>query len=112
MRSHITHNAPELFEQGFKLSDTWVHNYITTQLKWSMRRSTQAARKVPAAANELCLAMHARITMICRMYRIHPDFVVNADQTGISLFPTGKYTYEVKGSKDVSIQGHDEKRQV
>ncbi|KDQ52398.1 hypothetical protein JAAARDRAFT_86036, partial [Jaapia argillacea MUCL 33604] len=34
------------------------------------------------------------------------------DQTGLSLFPTGKHTYEKKGAKDVSVAGHDEKRQT
>ena len=111
IRAHIAHGAPQLFENGFKLSDTWVHNYIAQELNWTMRKSTQATRKVPANANELCRAMLAWITFAVNFYRIHPDMIVNADQTGISLFPTGKYTYEMKGSKDVSIVGHDEKRQ-
>ncbi|KDQ59226.1 hypothetical protein JAAARDRAFT_112364, partial [Jaapia argillacea MUCL 33604] len=34
------------------------------------------------------------------------------DQTGLSLFPTGKYTYEEKGSKDVLVAGHEEKCQT
>ncbi|TFK78242.1 hypothetical protein K466DRAFT_441015, partial [Polyporus arcularius HHB13444] len=81
-------------------------------LHWTLRKSTQAARKVPKNANELCRAMMAQITFAINFYRIHPDMIVNADQTGISLFPTGKYTYELKGAKDVSIVGHDEKRQT
>lgn len=111
IKSHIKHKAPHLLTH-FKVSDTWVHNYLSQQLGWMMQKSTRAARKVPANHNELCRAMHAHLTMVMSMYRIHPDFVVNADQTGISLFPTGKYTYEVKGSKDVSVAGHEEKRQV
>ncbi|KAL1936970.1 hypothetical protein VTO73DRAFT_2825 [Trametes versicolor] len=112
IRSHINHSAPHIFDKGFKLSDSWVHNYISGVLNWSMRKSTNAARKVPANANDLCRAMHARIALVCRLYNIKPDLIVNADQTGISLFPTGKYTYELKGSKDVSIVGHEEKRQT
>lgn len=77
-----------------------------------MQKSTRATHKVPLNANDLCRTMHAWLTVLSNMYNIHPDFIVNADKTGISLFPTGRYTYEVKGSKDVSIVGHDEKRQV
>ncbi|KAI0692029.1 hypothetical protein C8T65DRAFT_586915 [Cerioporus squamosus] len=94
------------------MSDTWVHNYISQELHWTMWKSTQAARKVPANATELCRAMLAWMTFVVNFYRIHADMIVNADQTGISLFPTGKYTYELKGAKDVSIVGHDEKRQT
>ena len=108
MRAHILHSAPQLFEQGFKLSDTWVHNYLSKDLGMSMRKGTRAARKVPSNSAELCRAMHARITFVMRLHNIHPDLVVNADQAGISLFPTSKYTYEKKGSKDVSIAGHED----
>ncbi|EIW56579.1 uncharacterized protein TRAVEDRAFT_107282, partial [Trametes versicolor FP-101664 SS1] len=81
-------------------------------LNWSMRKSIKAAHKIPANANNLCRAMHARIALVCRLYNIKADMVINADQTGISLFPTGKYTYEVKGLKDVLIVGHEEKWQM
>ena len=43
------------------------------------------------------------------MYNIYPDFIVNADQTGISLFSTRHYMYEVWGLKDIFIMGYDEK---
>lgn len=112
IRAHILHGAPHLYDEGFKQSDTWVANYILDQLGWVERKSTQKAHKLPRESLDLCVTMHARITITTRVHNIHPDCIVNADQTGLSLFPTGKYTYEKKGSKDVMIAGHDEKRQV
>lgn len=44
---------------------------------------------------------------------VHPSLVVNLDQTGITLNPSGDmpvYTYDVKGVKQVSLHGKDEKR--
>ncbi|KAI0719049.1 hypothetical protein C8T65DRAFT_706436 [Cerioporus squamosus] len=64
-------------------------------MTWSVWRSTHTAQKVLANAKELCLAMHTQITMFCHMYNIHPNFIVNTDQSDILLFPTGKYMYQV-----------------
>ncbi|KAH9840658.1 uncharacterized protein C8Q71DRAFT_675425, partial [Rhodofomes roseus] len=77
----------------------------------SMRKATRATQKVPANANDLLRAMHARITFAFRTENIKPEVAVNADQAGVMLFPTGKYTYEKRGSKDVSVAGHEERRQ-
>ena len=46
------------------------------------------------------------------MWQVHPSLVVNLDQTGLHLVPAGARTYEVKGSKQVSIARIDDKRQI
>ena len=110
--SHVSHGAPKMLHKGFKILATWVHTFFSDKLGWSMQKSTCATQKILANSNDLCHAMHAQLMLLCNMYNIHPDFIVNADQTGISLFSTGHYMYEVQGLKDVSIMGHNEKWQV
>lgn len=83
------------------------------QLKWSYRTTTRAAQKMPSNWEERCRETHARITYAIKIFDIpHADFIVNADQTGVILIPTGKKTWTEKGAKQVDAVSHDEKRQV
>ncbi|KDQ59227.1 hypothetical protein JAAARDRAFT_110995, partial [Jaapia argillacea MUCL 33604] len=45
--SHISHSAPHLLEKGFKISDLWVHKFLSGTLNWTMRKATRATQKVP-----------------------------------------------------------------
>lgn len=74
--------------------------------------STQKAKKLPDNANELCELSFLRAVFAIKLHNIPDALIVNADQTGIILLPTGRRTYELKGSKDVSVSNHEEKRQV
>lgn len=56
--------------------------------------------------------------LLCLAYLVHgwvvlPELVVNADQMGVHLLPIGnERTYPTKGSRDVTVAGRDDKRQV
>ncbi|KZT20912.1 hypothetical protein NEOLEDRAFT_1026779, partial [Neolentinus lepideus HHB14362 ss-1] len=78
----------------------------------SAHKATQKAAKLPKDYEYLCAKTLAWVTVVCQIHHIHPDLWVNADQTGNKLFPTGQYTYEKKGSKDVSVSDHEEKQQT
>ncbi|KAJ3005260.1 hypothetical protein NUW54_g4424 [Trametes sanguinea] len=114
IKAHICHKAPELLAPGskFTLSTSCVHRFVQEVLDWSSRKSTQAARKVPVNGADLCELAFLRMVFAIAFHRIKPSMIVNADQAGISLMPSGKQTYEVRGSKDVTVHAHDEKRQM
>ncbi|EJD32784.1 hypothetical protein AURDEDRAFT_77456 [Auricularia subglabra TFB-10046 SS5] len=82
-------------------------------LAWSYRTTTRASAKLPVNWPVLCTRMHGRATYHVRMNGIDdPDFVVNPDQAGCGLIPTGNKTWTEKGSKQVKGHAHDEKRQT
>ncbi|EIW57159.1 uncharacterized protein TRAVEDRAFT_125658 [Trametes versicolor FP-101664 SS1] len=114
LRAHILHKAPELLAPGssFKLSESWVRRFVQDVLGWSSRKSTRTARKVPSNAADLCELTFLRMVFAIMLHKIKPSMIVNADQAGVLLMPSGKQTYEVKGSKDVTVHAHDEKRQM
>ncbi|KZV94983.1 hypothetical protein EXIGLDRAFT_611197, partial [Exidia glandulosa HHB12029] len=90
-----------------------VHDILRVELGWSMRASTRAAQKIPDEWEALCLAAHARITFDVRIKTIkHPCLLVNGDQGGFSLLPSGKKTWAERGAKQITVHGHDEKRQM
>jgi hypothetical protein len=52
-----------------------------------------------------------RLAYYVRVFNIPPSNVFNADQTGVTLVPSGNdRTYDMKGGKDVSVIGSEEKR--
>ncbi|OSC97296.1 hypothetical protein PYCCODRAFT_1377428 [Trametes coccinea BRFM310] len=114
LKAHIIHKAPELLAptSKFKLSSSWVHRFVQDVMQWSSRKGTRAARKVPPNSAELCELAFLRLVFAIALHGIKPSMIINADQAGILLMPSGKQTYEVRGSKDVTVHAHDEKRQM
>lgn len=111
IRAHLTHVLPDLIESGFKISNTWIRQFLVDELSWVCRKSTRATRKCPPNAEALCQKTHARLTYAIRNTSTHPSIIVNPDQAGMLVLPLGKDTYEVKGSLNVPAITHDEKRQ-
>jgi hypothetical protein len=57
--------------------------------------------------------MVQRMAYLSKLHDIPPSLVVNSDHTGIHLVPTGgSKTWETKGSKQVTVHGKEDKRQV
>ena len=54
--------------------------------------------------------MAQRCAYLIKIHNIHEYFVVNSDQTGIYLVPTGgARTWDTKGIKQVSVHGLEDK---
>ncbi|KAF8600646.1 hypothetical protein BDV93DRAFT_447000 [Ceratobasidium sp. AG-I] len=106
MRIH----APHLTEDP--LTDRWVQRFLEYQLGWLFHTATKAASKHPKYSKFQGLLTFLRMARLVNQYQVKsPRMIVNADQTGVSLLPTGKKTWEKRGSKQVSTPNHDEKRQ-
>jgi hypothetical protein len=57
--------------------------------------------------------MSQRVAYLVKAHSIPPELVVNTDQTGIHLVPTGgAHTWVLKGSKNVLVHGNEDKRQI
>jgi hypothetical protein len=116
IRAIINKRHPELLQDsspnGFRVSIDWIRTFIKSELNWSYRASTTAAGKLPKDYEEQGKKMAQRCAYLVKMYNIPPELVVNTDQTGIHLVPTGgAKTWETKGSRHVLVHGVDDKRQ-
>ncbi|KAG8780885.1 hypothetical protein FRC12_022488 [Ceratobasidium sp. 428] len=108
--AHLRIHAPQV---QMTLSNQWIQRFMRDQLGWSYRTATKAARKRPSNWESQGLLMFLRMVKTIDQYQIRsPRMIVNADQTGISLLPTGNKTWETVGKDQVSSISHDEKRQV
>ena len=110
--SHIEAKIPDLLtEEGFKCSDGFVRQFLDTELEWSWRTGTRAAQKVPSNWESLCEAMFLRIVHVILMRNTPSEAILNGDQTGVHVLPTGNKTWDEIGTKQVDIFGKEEKRQ-
>jgi hypothetical protein len=107
------YNFPKLVEFGgtFRCSRQWVRKFLQEYCWLTYRRSTNAAQKLPVNAEDQCEWMVQRIAILAQQYSIPPALLVNCDQTGLHYIPKSRYTYNSKGSKDVSVVGEEDKRQ-
>lgn len=110
--------APEILKTEknkrgwFVASDEFLRSFrrahnITT------RAGTTDSQKFPQGMTESDVKRlwHMRIAHQVMLHNIDPSMVVHADETGIHLLPVPSYTYEIAGSKKVTIKGCDDKRQ-
>ncbi|KAA1479593.1 hypothetical protein DENSPDRAFT_789377 [Dentipellis sp. KUC8613] len=117
MLAHIDHEAPELLEakakdgSRFRCTEAFVRKFIYQHLWWVPRASTRAAQKVPADADEQLWRLFCRLALTIRDTGIrHPSLVVNLDQTQVIVGASDARTFEVEGSKQVSVVNKEEKR--
>ena len=109
----LHHDRTRLAENGgdLELGRGWVESFLS-RLGFVTRKGTRAARKRPADFPDLERDFLRRIQVCVAEHKIPNCLIINFDQTGVNVVPTGKYTVEVQGSKQVEITGLDDKRQV
>ena len=117
IRAIILEKAPQILEgthaTAFRVSYEWTKNFVKSKLNWSYRASTTAAGKLPKDFEEQGRVMAQRCAYLVKVHNIPMELVVNSDQTGIHLVPTGgSRTWETKGSKHVKVHGAEDKRQI
>jgi hypothetical protein len=109
--------APELLEvkgkdgRRFEASDGYVRMILGQEMGYAPRTATQAARKVPADANEQITRSFVRIVYTTATKGlVHADLRVNCDQTQVVVQDTSTGTFAERGSKQVAVVGKEEKR--
>jgi hypothetical protein len=117
IRSMIQKKAPHLLDHqsksGFNVSIPWTRDLVRTNLGWSFKKATGAARKLPNNWMEQGEKMTQRAAYLMKAHSIPPTMFVNTDQTGIHLVSFGgARTWTKKGSKHVLVHGMDDKRQI
>jgi len=90
IKALIQKREPQLFEDGkFKVSTKWTRVFIKSELNWSYRAATTTAGKLPDDFELQGLTMAQRCAYLIKVHNILQSLVVNSDQTGIHLVPTG-----------------------
>lgn len=112
----IEYDAPHLFIQtmsdgtNFKCSESFVRKYLRNTMKWSERRTTRAAQKLPTNYEDILHDAFLREAFVIRDHAIPAELRVNTDQTQTVYQQGTKTTWNKKGVKQVAVVGHDEKR--
>ncbi len=114
----ILRMAPEVFEQKaadgstFRCSDTFLRQFLHGQLNWSLRAATRDGRKLPKDWEAQCRKAILRLAHDIKEYDVPSSLFVNTDQTNMVYAQGTKFTWAKTGSKQVSVNGTEEKRAV
>lgn len=79
-------------------------------MRWSERKATRAAQKLPCDWEDQCERAFLRKVYLIKEHDIPDTLYVNSDQTQRVYAPGGKMTWAFTGSKQVSLVGGEEKR--
>ena len=78
-------------------------------MRWSERRTTRAAQKLPTNHEEILHDAFLREAFVIHDHAIPAELRVNTDQTQTVYQQGTKTTWNQKGAKQVAVIGHDEK---
>lgn len=106
---HVTEKAPQLLTGPFP-SDAFVFRYLKKVLRWSYRAGTRPFRTKREGWEIQCREVIHRIVLTMEGNSIPPSLVINGDQAGVELFPTGNRSWNPTGAKQVDIAGLDDKK--
>jgi hypothetical protein len=108
--------APEVFEKVaddgslFRCSDTYLRRWLHETMRWTQRRATRAAQKLPNNWEDVCEKSFLRLAQDIKELDIPPQLYVNSDQTQVTYSQGSGMTYAITGAKQVSVVGEEEKR--
>jgi hypothetical protein len=108
--------APEIFDQRAKdgskfcCSDSFLRKWLHETMKWSERKATRAAHKLPDDWEDICEKSLLRIAQDIKEEDIPAALYVNTDQTQAVYAQGSNLTWAQTGSVQVSVVGEDEKR--
>ena len=105
-------DPPLLEEQGgyLNLERTWARSLLQ-RMDFVKRKGTKSAKHSPEELDKIKPKFHRRIARRVRKFGVPDELIINWDQTGVEVIPSGNWTMHKKGDKQVDVKGIDDKRQ-
>ena len=102
----------QTFKDGttFRASDTYIRGWLHDALKWSRRKGTQAAHKLPNDWEDQVERSFLRKVYLIKEYDLLSSLYVNSDQMQVVYAPSDKMTWAETGARQIDLEGNDEKR--
>jgi len=108
-------NEPDLLKEHgghLELTDDWTRHLLKS-MEWVKRKGTTGKVELSEKfLDEEKFSYQREISKVVLEHDIPLDLVLNLDQTPLSYVSPGKYTFCLKGSTTVPINGVDDKRQI
>ncbi|THU93080.1 hypothetical protein K435DRAFT_861846 [Dendrothele bispora CBS 962.96] len=105
-----THPHPSVdSSQPSTSSRSFVHSFLYDAMRWSPRKSTQAAHKLPDDWKDQCENSFLRKVFAIKQEDMLPKFFVNSDQTQMFYALGDKMTWAEEGVKQVEVEGANKK---
>ena len=109
----LKHSKSSLEEFGgrVKLNKEWAKS-VLRRMGFTKRRANSKSKIMPKNFAEIRENYLIDVESVIEMEEIPSDLVINWDQIGMHLVPSGSWTMEKRGTKRVEISALDDKRQI
>ena len=112
MNSYL-HLSQESALNQMSLSRRYCRYWVQHHMGWTYKKATTSGQKLPLDWEHQVQLMFHRISAITATHDItQPEFIINWDQTAVSLMPTQHHAYHNKSEKQVPVLALDDKRQI
>ena len=110
----LSYDKHKLQEFGGNICITrdWAYSLLTRMGYVTRKASTAKSKYSVTHFDELKKQFLEDVKVIVQFEEIPSELVLNWDQTGIKMVPTGLYTMEKEGAKRIEIIGASDKRQI
>ena len=116
----IQKNQPSLLQEhggslDFRTANgsgrSWCNSFLK-RAHFVKRKSTKAAKKLPANFQEQKQRFLDLIASAVKTHDIPSDLIINIDETGLRVVPVDKWTLDRKGVEQVALTGQEDKREI
>ena len=94
------------------LNKEWARSLLSRMGFVKRKVSTSASKYTSTNFEQVKTEFLASVSDIVKMEDIPCELILNCDQTGVRIVPSGNWTMDKKGAKRISISGADDKRQI
>lgn len=99
----INHEDPTLLRENggsLEIGKKWAQS-VLSRMGYARKKATKAARKLPADFEMVRDEFIHRVKDAVVESKIPPEFIINFDQTGVKIIPSGEWTMDRIGEKQV-----------
>ena len=112
-RGIIAHERKDMLSEfggSFIPTKNWAR--MLDRMGFTKRKGTKAAKQKSGDLPEIKQNFVFKFLDVVSKHQIPADIVVNWDQTGVRMVPSGNWTMEKKRSCQVAIAGLDDKQEI
>ena len=95
-----------------KITETWVKSLLKRMRFVKRAKTSSTVEILKGARKEIECQYLYQVVNAIEKWDIHPDLVVNFDQTPSKLVPVGRSTLAKRNSTNVTITGSSDKRTI
>jgi hypothetical protein len=98
--------------EGEQILTRGLRQSILNRMQFVKRKAIKAAKKLPIDFEQQRNSFYSRIQSSVLEHNVPDDLIINFNETSIFIVPSSQYSMAPIGSKQVTVIGKEDKRQI